>query len=217
VLSGQPEQSRRGITLLEVLLVMALLVAIASMALPTLKAPLDNLRLRKAGDIVRTEWARARVKAIEKGRTYTFRYEPSGAHYVVEPWCSGDDYLESSDFLLTGNSALGAPMMNMPAADEQVSPTLEPARTEELPENVVFVASEETEDMRGALLTEQRRTQGAVNDETYSSPVFFYPDGTTSTARLVMANHRGRHIVLTMRGLTGIVKVSDLVSAEQVQ
>jgi hypothetical protein len=47
-------------------------------------------------------------------------------------------------------------------------------------------------------------------------PVFFYPDGTTSTARLVRGNQRGRCVTVTMRGLTGVVQVSELHTQEEV-
>jgi Tfp pilus assembly protein FimT len=204
----------RGITLLEVLLVMALLVALAGMAMPTIKAPMDNLRLRKAADIVRTEWVRSRVKAMETGRTYTFRYEPTGSQYVVEVWAANDDYLESASLRNSVTGTTVAPTGAAPADTNQLAACGEPARTEELPENVFFVASEATEDVRGAMLSETQQLQGAVIDQTFSSPIFFYPDGTTSTARLVLANHRQRQVTLTIRGITGIVEVSDMVSGE---
>ncbi|MFV1964354.1 MAG: Tfp pilus assembly protein FimT/FimU [Pirellulaceae bacterium] len=201
-------------TLLEILLVMALLVAVAGMAMPALKAPMDNLRLRKAADMVRTEWVRSRVKAMESGRTYTFRYEPAGNQYVVEIWAASDDYLESSDLLGGGTTGMASPVVAAPAVASQMTPTIEPPKTEELLENVFFVGSETTEDMRGAMLAETYQSQGVVADDAFSSPIFFYPDGTTSTARLVIANHRQRQVTLTIRGVTGIVEVSEMVTGE---
>ena len=76
---------RSGITLLEVLLVMALLVAIASMAAPALQGTLDGHRLRNSADTIRVAWTKARVEAMETGRTHLFRYQPSGSLYAVEP------------------------------------------------------------------------------------------------------------------------------------
>ncbi len=47
----------------------------------------------------------------------------------------------------------------------------------------------------------------------WSEPIFFYPDGTTSSARLMLRNKDGRVIELVMRGLTGIVKVGEVTIA----
>ena len=50
-----------------------------------------------------------------------------------------------------------------------------------------------------------------------SAPIFFYPDGTSSTARLFVKNQRERYVKLTLRGLTGVVYVSGLLSGEQLE
>ncbi|MDA1051626.1 MAG: hypothetical protein O3C40_14250 [Planctomycetota bacterium] len=202
---------RRGITLLEMLLVLGLLVAIAAMTMPTVSRPLENHRLRKSADQLRAEWTKARALAMESGRTYVFRYEPDADGYQVEPWYSDEDYLESSQ--LTGAGGLGAPaaaptaMMSGPGAS---------AAMKHLPEGIVFVTSDTTQAAR-ELLAVQGTDALQNQDATMSSPIFFYPDGTSSTARLFVKNLRERYIKLTLRGLTGVVYVSDLLSGEQVE
>ena len=63
---------RRGLTLIEVLLVLAVLVMVAALAVPSISSLLDGQRLRKSGDQIHGEWAKARnlsrdaaVKALE--------------------------------------------------------------------------------------------------------------------------------------------------------
>ena len=45
----------------------------------------------------------------------------------------------------------------------------------------------------------------------WSAPIYFYPDGTSSDARLQICNDRNGAIELMLRGMTGVVKVGDVV------
>ena len=45
--------------------------------------------------------------------------------------------------------------------------------------------------------------------------ILFHPDGTTSDARLVLKNDRGRAMELSLRGLTGTVTVGEMLDIEQ--
>ena len=201
-------QRPRGLTLLEVLLVLGLLVVVAALAAPTVGLTLDSNRLRSSGDLVRASLAKARLKAMESGRTYTFRYQPGGNGYVIEAWYSADDFLEASTLAL-GTTA-GGMMSGGAAGQTPIQNPMQnaaPTNPETLPESITFAGSEMTTDMRAAMLM-QTTAVGQSVDETWSQPMFFYPDGTSSTARLVLLNARQRSITLTLRGLTGVVKVS---------
>lgn len=203
--------SPSGMTLLELLLVMALIVTVAAVAMPNVGRSLDNSRLRSGGEQVRVAWAKARVRAMETGRTYAFRFEPSGDSYSVEPWMSQDDYLESSQLTGSGMMASAGTMNNATLA--------EPAKQDTLPEGVLFSQVQTTEDMRDLMSAQttglpQANAQTSETGVPLSSPIFFYPDGTTSTARLHLTNARNDLMEITMRGLTGVVYVKDLGSAQ---
>lgn len=200
---------QRGVTLLELMLVLGLLVIISALALPSATQPLESYRLRKSGDLIRAEWAKARAKAMETGRTYVFRHEPEAGGYYIEPWYSDEDYLESSTLTGMGVAPVAAPTTGL---FSQSAPTT----TKHLPEEIVFVASETTQDAREQLAVQG--TDALQNQDTsMSSPIFFYPDGTSSTANLLVKNARGRYIKLALRGLTGVVYVSDPLSSEQAE
>ncbi|MFN9941949.1 MAG: hypothetical protein ACK56I_20985, partial [bacterium] len=47
----------------------------------------------------------------------------------------------------------------------------------------------------------------------WSSPVLLYPDGSTTTAHLVLQDTRGRRFAVQLRGLTGEASVIELASA----
>ncbi|MBC8350419.1 MAG: prepilin-type N-terminal cleavage/methylation domain-containing protein [Planctomycetes bacterium] len=202
---------QRGITLLEMLLVLGLLVAIAAIAMPSVNRPLETYRLRKSGDLIRAEWAKARAKAMESGRTYVFRYEPDADGYQIEPWYSDEDYLESSE--LTSVSGFGT---SVTAPTPLVFDQASVAAMKQLPEDIVFFAGETEQEAR-ALLAAQGTASLVNQDTTMSAPIFFYPDGTSSTAKLFIKSNRERYIKLTLRGLTGVVYVSDFLTAEQVE
>ena len=51
-------------------------------------------------------------------------------------------------------------------------------------------------------------TQGT--DGMWSSPIFFYPDGSSTTAAILLKNDMGRCIEVRLRGLTGTSMVTDI-------
>ncbi len=198
--------ARRGFSLLEVMLVLGLLVIVAALAYPSVTGPLDNNRLRHSADQIRATWARARTKAMESGRTYVFRCQPTTGSYEIEPWINNDDLLES-DLVTQGGVAVGA------SAQEATAVSLGP-KVESLPENITFMASEIVAEMRSQLLaaTADSATEA---DQTWSAPIFFYPDGTSSTARLVLMNQHERYVMITIRGLTGVVTTRGLLTRDE--
>lgn len=213
---------------MEILLVMALLVAITAVSLPALTGPMENHRLRMAGDIVRVHWSHARNKAMESGRTYVFKYQPDLGSFKIEPWHLDDDYLESSDLIQTGagvggvNGALAGAnggSTNGGSAISGAVPTSTTATSTieigELPEDILFVGSEAQADDRSAYLAATSSNEDV--DVLWSDPIFFYPDGTSSTVRILVKNSRARYLMVSIRGLTGVVHVSDLLTVEEIQ
>ena len=49
----------------------------------------------------------------------------------------------------------------------------------------------------------------------WSEPILFYPDGSASTATVVLKNEYDRSIELSLRGLTGVITVGEIYSAEE--
>jgi hypothetical protein len=80
----------------------------------------------------------------------------------------------------------------------------------ELPRNCFFADSYVKPDARG------RYYEGTDNysfsSGGWSKPILFYPDGTTSTATILIKNDQARCMELHLRGLTGAVAVSSIGS-----
>lgn len=193
----------RAFTLLEVLLALALLVILAALTWPSLGRPLVNQRLRLAADQVRTAWARARIDAMSSGQTYVFHYVPDGDRYVIA--CQVNPEM-LSDALWAGE---------MDVLSDQVDAAALAAPQEYfLPEGCRFAGGESFLDTR-AELSLSLSTPLLDEELAWAEPIFFYPDGTTSTARLGLINENGRLIELFLRGLTGVVTLSPIQAVEQ--
>jgi hypothetical protein len=48
--------------------------------------------------------------------------------------------------------------------------------------------------------------------ETWSTPILFFPDGSSSTATVVLEDDAPRYLRLTLRGLTGVARASGLMT-----
>ena len=91
---------RPGLTLIEVLLVVAVLIALAAVAFPTMSAMYGDVKLKAAADDVRAGWTEARSHAIEDGRAYRFAVQPGTGKYRVAPdadWFWNGDGGDDSD------------------------------------------------------------------------------------------------------------------------
>ncbi len=214
---GATRPVRHGITLLELMLVLALLVILGAMAYPSLQKPFQMQTLRKSGELVRVELSKARNKAMRTGQIQMFSFEPETGNYQIQPYYTEQDTLEGNYTAVAYGLATGGST----AVNSQSQSATGTTRGEALPEGVVFVNAEVQSDMRSLQLQQDSQaTMGAVNQaiDLQVPPVLFYPDGTTSDARVILTNqYQTAYVVITLRSLTGVVHVSDLVSSNEIQ
>src|SRR5882724_1876127 len=88
--------SRRGYTLFELVLVMALVVAAASLTFPLAESLLTPNRITAASDMIRAQWAEMRGRAMSEGRAYRFLAIDKSNKFRIEP-DDGDPNAQSSD------------------------------------------------------------------------------------------------------------------------
>jgi prepilin-type N-terminal cleavage/methylation domain-containing protein len=189
-----------GVTLLEVMLTLAVLVLMAGIAWPVLSRAFENQRLKKSADLLRAEWTHARVQAMSTGYVYIFQFTPGEQRY--------------STYRRVGSEVELSADGQFQAVDVG---SLQPfGKEQSLPEGIRFAAGEVLWDTRAEMYNTDRTTFLSP-DQGWSGPVFFYPDGTTSTARITLENERGRRIDISLRGLTGMVSISDIYTAEEPQ
>ncbi|MEX2317780.1 MAG: prepilin-type N-terminal cleavage/methylation domain-containing protein [Pirellulales bacterium] len=183
----------RGFTLIEILLVLALLVVVGALTTPILTGTLAHTKLRNGGDIVRAALARTRLAAMESGQTQVFRCEMKGRRFQIGSLAE-----------LASANGEAPPAV---AADEVDTARFDP---KQLPGGVVFAAGQFAPSQQLVALLGQRA------EASWSSPIVFQPDGTCTDATILLANEGQQTIRVTLRGVTGTVTVGD-VDKEAVQ
>ena len=200
----------RAFTLLEVLLVIAIIIAVIAMAWPTFDGTFERQRLKKAGEQIQTEWARARNRSIRTGRVHVFQHATQSDRFFTRMQVSPDDAWQAegesdtSQFVQSENSA------------------------KKLPENIFFLGADVQLDQRSSVELSSLEASpivadfamNAADDEItgqidWGMPIFFFPDGTTSSAQLVLANDRQSTVTVYLRGLTGMSRVGPIESIGQ--
>jgi prepilin-type N-terminal cleavage/methylation domain-containing protein len=199
---GPEVAERRGLTLIELLLAMALLVTIAGLAAPIVTNSFSSVRLRRAGDQVLTAWSKARARAVENGAVIQFRYQPETGAYRIEPWI--DVSKEESDPTNLQTASATEPSAETSDADDA---------EQTLPEAITFHSGRISayDPVEGTRRVDSLKSSG----DDLSTPLLFFPNGTTSSASIGLVNDRGQYLQLTLRGLTGVGRASPILSQEE--
>ena len=216
----------QGFTLLEVMLVLAILVVIASLSVRLTAALLANYRIRQSSEEIRAEWTRLRIKAMEDGHIYCFRFSYGKDQYRVDRVL---DAHFTAKFASPKDSAYrysDDPLMDKTIDPDELTqedyflpePDMEYGQTpiglsvkSVLQKNCFFADSYIKPDSRGRYY-EGPDNYSYSNRGDWSQPILFYPDGTTSTATVLIKNDQARCMELHLRGLTGAVAVGSIGS-----
>ena len=194
---------KRGYTLLELLLVLAILVILAATAAPFLRGTMQDAALRSAADTIRVELTKANVRAMKTGRIQVFRFEVGGTQFSVQRYAAADDEIEAAPAVRGfGN-----------AEEEIASPRLDKTTTVTLPEGVTFAAGEALVGGRAASIEEDIRNANRFEGD-WSQPILFYPDGSSSDAYVVVVNEREVGIRVNLRGMTGAATLGDIMDVK---
>jgi Tfp pilus assembly protein FimT len=182
-----------GVTLIELLLVMAVIVVVLGLAVPTFFDSLRVQHLRSAADQLRVDLSKARNRAMTSGLTL------------------GMSVSEQS-YLITVATDL---------ADENEASTTTPTfeLTQQLPEGIKLTLAAangiSTSPAPGG--TAMDNFIAGATTQTGDTAVYFYPDGTTSTVEFQLSNDKQESLVVSLRGITGVALVQDAPSQTQGQ
>lgn len=201
-------QLRSGFSLVELLIVMAVLAAVAGLVLPSMRGPLDKSRLTGAAKELQASLAKARSLAIRESSQIVFRYEISGDRYMIErasrPASALITVLEDSSGATTTPSGLATesaeaptPPLDETGESSLISTTLRQGR---LPVGVTFA-----EPVTSALVTSEPSAAGL---RRWSDPIRFEPSGRTQDAIIRVAGQRDFVVDVTLRGLTAMAVYS---------
>jgi hypothetical protein len=138
---------------------------------------------------------------MTSGSPHVFRYQPATNLYQIEIWQGAEAQLEAGSV-----SDFGIP--------QEPAVVAQGVGEKGLPEGVVFDANQIFQEARGLYVGAESLTAQA-GEAAWSDPIYFYPDGTTTTARVLLRNEHDYYIVLDLRGLTGVTTVSDVMTADE--
>lgn len=206
---------RSGLTLLEVLLVLAILTTMAALSLPLMDSIFESRRLNRGAEVVRSQMLQARLEAMRSGRTHIMRCPPGTNEMKVFALHTMNDLTEAADQLGSGTALLQG---GTPVAGPQPPPTNfdDAAEAIELPEGVQFAGTQVETTARGMMVANQSQQLPSAGDASPS--ILFYPDGTTSNAAITVQLNKqeasgtstlGPRIVVVLRGLTGDATVGE--------
>lgn len=172
---------RRGYTLFELIVVVALIVVLASLAIPSIENMYADSKLQAAVDQVGSKWAQMRTQAILEGRPYRFAVGSNGSDFRVAPddsqyWGGGDP----------------------PAASNAAAPPL--VVQESLPRGIQFTQADTVSaNPYDALNPPPSSSSGAWN-----TVAVFLPDGTAQQdVEMVFRMADCSPVSLRLRALTG--------------
>jgi prepilin-type N-terminal cleavage/methylation domain-containing protein len=179
--SKNRRRSQRGYTLLELLFVLTILVILAALALPRVMGMYESHQLQTAVENVRAHLAASRMRAIDTGLVYQFRYEPNGQRFSVTPF---------------------------EAAEGHSLPTLEGTlpesfRFESTDDDLISTLSQSSTSLTGESLA----GSSTLNQQLL---ILFVPDGSATEATLDVVDEQNRFVRLSVRGLTGAVTVGGI-------
>ena len=171
---------RGGFTILEMVLVLAVIVMLSAMAYPTMAGWFKSEKLKTATDTIREAIALARHLAIEEGEPYRLCIVEGGGNLRAAPdrdefWTggTGDDSEEHED---------------------------------SLPNGVVVSIDHGVSDGEFMDFGDRQTAQevGAVNPSSWVQVAVFFPDGRADTDATLMCEGLGvRSIIIHLRALTG--------------
>jgi prepilin-type N-terminal cleavage/methylation domain-containing protein len=190
----------RGFTLVEMLIVLAVLALLSSLSWPAVRGMLGKGELREAAKQVRVALVKARLGAIESGVAQSFRYLPGSERFEVVPLpTSLDEEKRPSPSRFRPRLSENEPIPGF------------------LPQGVMF----EENDPRVAARVSPPPQAGegpgvrGRDDANWSTPIVFFPNGRSSNARIRLAGPRGLSVEVTLRGTNGATRIGPLEQREE--
>lgn len=194
--------ARSAFTLLEMLILVAILASVTALAWPSFERLQMEYRLRQAGQLVQARLSGARVRAIDTGFEYQFLYEPGGQRFLILPHdAHALASLATAASGAAGNAPAGATRPPPRVAGRLPSPQahFDPAAIAGLPGETV-----PPEWLAGV------HDAGDFSGVAWSAPLVFRPDGTAQAGQIIIRDKKSHFVTIGVRALTGAVSVSPI-------
>lgn len=195
-----------GFTLVEMMIVLAVLAMVAAFGLPAVNRMSSRGQLADAAGQIRAELGRARLDAIRSGVPRQFRFQLGGRRFEISSRAAsvGGDVDLFGDF----GAAEDTDQSPEPVTEQEGDDAVE----HELDDGVCFAQDLAQLPPSGVdpLGDESATTTDA--DQNWSLPIVFYPDGRTLNAHFLLADDHDYYVEITLRGLTGAASVGAVTA-----
>jgi len=179
--------TRTAFTLLEMVLVLALIVILAAIASPSLVSMRPHYRIQGAADSLKSAFANARALAMETGQPYRVAIVPNKGNYRVAP--------DSAEFWAGGPPPPAEDGTRLEVIDGSV------------PEGVVLLPDGSADVLPGEDEQTVVAAEGLGPDQ-WKTVAVLLPDGTArDDARVTLRTRGTRPRTIFLRSLTGIVSL----------
>ncbi len=189
--------------MVEMLLVLAILGALAAVTFPNLQRLWADHKIQEAGQMVRSQLAGTRNRAIDAMLIYEFRYELGGNRFLVIPHEAVQTVAQTSNS--TGQTSAGNPLFRV-VGEMRPGVTFAETTHKELA-NLGIPVVEQTMPVADWQL-EGLPDKDKLGGLKWSEPILFFPDGSASQSVLRIEDESGQVMELTVRGLTGAVSAT---------
>lgn len=188
---------RGGFTLLEMLLALSVLAAIALISWPAVQRVYVDYVVRQGAQQVRSLLAGARAHAINSGLAYQFRFEPGGRRYVLLPY--EQEFAPQGGLTSSSGSSTGLFVESQRLDERLTFYTVDELAggVEQVPADL-FAGLPDAAELGGV---------------SWSMPIVFFPDGSSDDAGLAIVDQKGNAVPIAVRGLTGAPTVGPVEQA----
>lgn len=198
---------RSAFTLLELLLTLAVVSIIISVAVPLSLALLGDSRLVRGSSQLQVEMTQLRVDAMRGGQVMMLEGQLNTGALRIRPYTSLADATESLNVGGAQSGLLsGAKQASAAVTDPYTAEDTE--QTVELPEEVTIESVSVVSAARSIHIQQQLVADQA---DGWSQPILFYPDGTTSTAAVTLVHPVVGRVIVKLRGITGDVSSTEVM------
>lgn len=195
---------RPGFTLIEMLLVLALLLTVTAVMYPNLRRLQLEHHLKQGVELVRLQIVSTRLHALESGMDYQFRYEPGGKRFIAVP-AEYQAIQAQAAAAQNSNTATPATVYWKASGEFQVKVTFSRTNSDQSgtvgltpqPLPVEFLAGFKNLDK--------------LRQVAWSAPLVFKTDGSSRDFAVEIENDSGAYVVLEVRGITGGTNVSQVL------
>jgi type II secretory pathway pseudopilin PulG len=197
-----------GYTLLELLLVLAILVAVAGAVAPIMVARMAEYRLKQGAEAARAAISATRIHAIDVSSVYQFRFEPGGRRYLAIP-TDADAFNSAQSGGLPRKSVEYGQLPEDLSFQIVAAPT---SGTSAAPTSMMAGTTAAATDPAWSAAIAHVSNIGDFTSAVWSAPIVFRPDGTAMDAAVNVVDKTGDGFQLKVRELTGEVFVTRLTT-----